>query len=111
MGLSNSVGASTLDILLCLGMPWFIKCIVKIIQTGDTSSSSVNIISEGVIYSCISLLSCVLLLLSVLAIFRFQLGKRFGFTCLIMYIIFVTFSVLTEMNVFFNVNEPLCAEQ
>jgi Ca2+/Na+ antiporter len=110
MGISGSVGANTLDILLCLGMPWFIKCVVKIIQTGDTSNSTVNIISEGVTYNCFALLFCVLLLLAVLAIFRFQLGKRLGFTCLAMYIIFVIFSVLIEMNVFFMVNERLCTE-
>ncbi|GFG35536.1 hypothetical protein Cfor_08272 [Coptotermes formosanus] len=110
MGISGSIGANTLDILLCLGMPWFIKCIVQIIQTGDTSSSTVHIISEGVTYNCFALISCVLLLLAVLAAFRFLLGKCQGFTCLTMYIIFITFSVLMEMNVFFEVNKPLCSD-
>lgn len=25
MGISNSIGSNTFDILLCLGLPWFIK--------------------------------------------------------------------------------------
>jgi hypothetical protein len=108
MGISCSIGANTLAILLCLGMPWFIKSIVQIIQTGDTSSSSVNMKSEGITYNCVALLICVMLLLSVLAIFRFQLEKRQGFTCLIMYITLITFCVLIELNVFFSVNKPLC---
>lgn len=110
MGISCSIGANTLAILLCLGMPWFIKCIVQIIETGDTSSSNVNIISEGITYTCGALLASVILLLVVLAIFRFQIGKRLGFICLIMYIIFITFCVLIEMNIFFIVNKPLCDE-
>jgi len=110
MGISCSIGANTLAILLCLGMPWFIKCIVQIIETGDTSSSYVNIISEGITYTCGAVLISVMLLLVVLAIFRFQIGKRLGFTCLILYIIFITLCVLIEMNIFFIVNKPLCDE-
>lgn len=108
MVISCSIGANTLAILLCLGMPWLIKSIVQIIQTGDTGSSSVNMKSEGITYNCAALLICVMLLLSALAIFRFQLEKRQGFTCLIMYIILITFCVLIELNVFFSVNKPLC---
>ncbi|XP_023715513.1 sodium/potassium/calcium exchanger 4 isoform X2 [Cryptotermes secundus] len=110
MGISSSVGANTLNILLCLGTPWFIKCIVQIIQTGNTNSSAVNIISEGVTYNCFALLSSVLLLYVVIAVFKFHLGKLLGFTCLVTYFIFITVSVLIEMNVFFYVNRPLCAE-
>lgn len=109
MGISSSVGANTLNILLCLAMPWFIKCIVQIIQTGDASTSTVNIISKGVMYNCFSLLAGVLLLYAVIAIFKFQLGKWLGFTCLTTYFIFITFSVLLEMNAFSEVNKPLCA--
>lgn len=110
MGISSSVGANTLNILLCLAMPWFIKCIVLIIQTGDATTSTVTIMSQGVMYNCFSLLSCAVLLYAVVAIFKFQIGKWLGFTCLIMYFIFITFSVLIEMNVFFYVNKPLCVE-
>jgi Ca2+/Na+ antiporter len=110
MGISSSVGANTLNILLCLAMPWFIKCIVQIIQTGDMSTSTISIMSEGVTYNCFSLLACVLLLYVVVAIFKFQLGKCLGFACLITYFIFITFSVLVEMNIFFLVNKPLCVE-
>lgn len=110
MGISCSIGANTLAVLLCLGTPWFIKCIVEIIQTGDTSSSHINIISEGITYTCGTLLVSVTMLILVLAIFKFQIGKRLGFICLIMYIFFITFCVLIEMNVFFIVNKPLCDE-
>jgi Ca2+/Na+ antiporter len=110
MAISCSIGANTLAILLCLGMPWFIKCIVLIIQTQDTSNSVVTIMSDGITYSTSALIICVLLLLAILTAFRFQLGKRQGFTCLVMYIIFITFCVLIEMNVFFVVNKPFCDE-
>jgi Ca2+/Na+ antiporter len=110
MGISCSIGANTLAILLCLGMPWFVKCMVLIIQTEDTSKRNVNIMSEGITYNCGAILISVMLLLLVLAIFRFQIGKRLGFISLIMYIIIISFCVLIEMNVFFIVNKPLCDE-
>lgn len=107
MGISCSIGANTLAILLCLGMPWFIKCLVLIINNENTSY--IKIMSEGITYNCSALLVSVILLLLVLAIFRFQIGKRLGFTFLIMYIIFITFCVLIELNVFFIVN--VCYER
>jgi len=110
MVISCAIGANTLAILLCFGLPWFIKCIVLIIQTEDTSISTVNLVSEGITYNCGALLVSVVLLLLILAIFRFQIGKCFGFTCLIMCIVFITFCILIEMNVFFLVNKPLCDE-
>lgn len=41
MAVSNAVGSNVFDILICLGLPWFIQ--TAIIQPG----SHVNVISKG----------------------------------------------------------------
>lgn len=41
MAVSNAVGSNVFDILVCLGLPWFIK--TAIIKPG----SHVNVISKG----------------------------------------------------------------
>ena len=109
MGISNSVGANTLNILVCLGLPWFIKSIIEIVQTGDPSVSYVQIISEGVTYDCFALLICVLILYFIVLLFRFKLGKKLGLTCLAIYLMCMTLAVLSELNMFFHVNDPLCS--
>ena len=109
MGISNSVGANTLNTLLCFGFPWFIKCILEIANTGDPSNSYVKIMSEGVTYNCVTLMISVVILYIVIILFRFKLGKRLGFTCLASYLICITLAILSELNVFFHVNDPICS--
>jgi solute carrier family 24 (sodium/potassium/calcium exchanger), member 4 len=57
MAVSNAVGSNVFDILICLGLPWFIQ--TAIIAPG----SHVNVISKGLIYSTLSLVSTVIFLL------------------------------------------------
>lgn len=59
MGVSNSIGSNTFDILLCLGLPWLIKSwhFPKI-----PGMYYVNINSSGLTYSAISLFSTLIML-------------------------------------------------
>lgn len=41
---------------------------------------------------------------------KWTLDRRLGLTCLLMYAVFVCFSVLIEFNVFIFVNLPMCRE-
>lgn len=43
MAVSNAVGSNVFDILICLGLPWFIQ--TAIIKPG----SHVNVISKGMV--------------------------------------------------------------
>lgn len=36
MGISNSIGSNTFDILLCLGLPWLIKTLIVPSSSGQT---------------------------------------------------------------------------
>ncbi|KYB27277.1 Sodium/potassium/calcium exchanger 5-like Protein [Tribolium castaneum] len=105
MGISNSIGSNTFDILLCLGLPWFIKATFMPTIAGK---HWVGINSAGIEYSAISLLSSLLLLYLVFAVNKFRLDKRVGRICLLMYAIFLILASLIELNAFFRVNLPTC---
>ncbi|KAJ8688426.1 hypothetical protein QAD02_024221 [Eretmocerus hayati] len=100
MAMSNTLGANTLDILLCLGLPWAIKSFM--------TGRDVTIISGALVYSNLSIILCVVGLYLVTAYFGFVLNKRVGFVCLAMYAVFLVFAVMMELNVFFFVNLPMC---
>lgn len=105
MGISNSIGSNTFDILLCLGLPWLIKSLAFPAVPGN---SWVALNSTGLTYSAISLLSTLCGLYIAFWFNRFKLDWKVGLTCLSMYIAFLTVSSLIELNVFFQVNLPTC---
>ena len=91
MAMSNTLGANTLDILLCLGLPWMIKVIL--------SGKDVQIVSGVITYSVIAIIVCVIGFYSVTAHYKFQLNKRVGIACLCMYLMFLIFAVLIELKI------------
>uniref|UniRef100_A0A1L8DKB0 Sodium/potassium/calcium exchanger 5 n=1 Tax=Nyssomyia neivai TaxID=330878 RepID=A0A1L8DKB0_9DIPT len=105
MGISNSIGSNTFDILLCLGLPWLIKAAFLPIEPGH---HWVGINSAGLEYSAISLLSTLLMLYVTFSCNKFRLDRRVGNICLIMYAVFLILASLIELNVFFRVNLPTC---
>ncbi|XP_049538685.1 sodium/potassium/calcium exchanger 4-like isoform X2 [Anopheles darlingi] len=105
MGISNSIGSNTFDILLCLGLPWLIKSLAFPAVPGERW---VSLNSSGLTYSAISLLSTLCGLYMAFWFNRFKLDWKVGLTCLSMYIGFLTVSSLIELNVFFPVNVPTC---
>jgi Ca2+/Na+ antiporter len=104
MGISNSIGSNTFDILLCLGLPWFIKA--AFLPSNDGHYIAIN--SRGLEYSAISLLSTLLLLYVTFSCNKFKLDRKVGIACLVMYALFLIFASLIELNVFFVVNLPTC---
>ncbi|XP_043286436.1 sodium/potassium/calcium exchanger 3 [Venturia canescens] len=105
MGISNSIGSNTFDILLCLGLPWLIKSSFSPTQPGR---HYISINSGGLEYSAISLLSTLMLLYIAFASNKFQLDRKVGRACLCMYAVFLILASLIELNVFFRVNLPTC---
>nr|CAD7596954.1 unnamed protein product [Timema genevievae] len=103
MGLSNSMGANTLDILLCLSLPWLIKCLLP-----SNPTKSIEIISKGLALNCLFLFGCVFFLFITIYFFKFRMTKKLGVTCFFLYLVFITLATLLEMNVFFDVNPPIC---
>ena len=100
MAMSNTLGANTLDILLCLGLPWTIKVIL--------SGKDVQIVSGAIVYSVFAILICVVGFYAVTAFYGFKLNKKVGIACLCMYSMFLVVAILLELNTFFFVNFPMC---
>ncbi|GLG94208.1 Sodium potassium calcium exchanger 4-like protein, partial [Gryllus bimaculatus] len=100
MGISNSLGANTLDILMCLGLPWFVKTLI----TGEP----VEMVSGALNITCLGLLGLVVIYFITMIIFKFTLTRSLGITYAILYLIYITFSVLIELNIFFEVNPSSC---
>ncbi|XP_043668970.1 sodium/potassium/calcium exchanger 4-like [Vespula pensylvanica] len=105
MGISNSIGSNVFDVLLCLGLPWFVKAAIMPTIPGE---HSVKINSQGLVYSSVSLFSTLFVLYISLACNKFKLNRGIGITCLITYAIFLIFASIVELNIFFVVNLPVC---
>ncbi|CAG5008167.1 unnamed protein product [Parnassius apollo] len=105
MGISNSIGSNTFDILLCLGLPWLIKASLTPAEPGNYW---VKINSMGLEYSAISLLSTLLMLYLTFWFNKFKLDAAVGRACLAMYALFLVLATLIELNVFFPVNVRTC---
>lgn len=105
MGISNSIGSNTFDILLCLGLPWLIKSLAYPTVPGN---HWVEINSSGLSYSAISLLSTLFALYGCLVFNKFQLDWRIGIICAVIYVGYLVLATLIELNIFFVVNLPIC---
>ncbi|XP_045473131.1 probable sodium/potassium/calcium exchanger CG1090 [Harmonia axyridis] len=103
MAVSNAVGSNVFDILVCLGLPWFLKTAVV------SPGSQVKVISKGLTYSTLSLLSTVVFLLVTTHLNGWKLDKKYGVILMVWYIIFITFASLYELNVFGYMNPRECS--
>ncbi|XP_023715511.1 sodium/potassium/calcium exchanger 4 isoform X2 [Cryptotermes secundus] len=107
MGISNSIGSNTFDILLCLGLPWLIKCTFLPATEGN---HYVQINSGGMGYSAILLFSSLLVLYLTFLFNDFKLDKKVGTIFLVVYVVFLIMAALLELNTFFPVNLPVCGQ-
>ena len=97
MGVSNSLGANTMNILLSLGMPWFLKTIVM--GTGDSSFIRIN--SGSIEYTISALVPVAITLYLTLFFNKFKLCRRVGIILLSVYSLCIILAILAEM-VFFE---------
>ncbi|XP_037106721.1 sodium/potassium/calcium exchanger 3-like isoform X2 [Syngnathus acus] len=104
MAISNSIGSNVFDILVGLGLPWALQTLC--IDYG----SIVHLNSRGLIFSVGLLLASVFFTVLGVHLNKWTLDWKLGLACLIMYAIFLCFSVLIEFNVFIFVNLPMCRD-
>lgn len=98
IGVSNSLGANCLAILMSLGIPWLIKNIMNR-NTPDKSFIPLNPYSTE--YNILLLLLAVIALYTVLTISRYQLKRSVGVALFSIYGLIITVAILLEMNIFF----------
>nr|XP_019953245.1 PREDICTED: sodium/potassium/calcium exchanger 4 isoform X2 [Paralichthys olivaceus] len=104
MAVSNTIGSNVFDILVGLGVPWAI-------QTMCVSYGSVVMInSRGLLYSVVLLLGSVALTVLGIHVNKWRLDMKLGIYVLVLYAVFLCFSILIEYNVFTFVNLPMCIE-
>ncbi|MGH0173349.1 UNVERIFIED_CONTAM: hypothetical protein FKN15_078392 [Acipenser sinensis] len=104
MAVSNTIGSNVFDILIGLGLPWGLQTMV--VHYG----SVVKINSRGLVYSVVLLLGSVGLTVMAVHINKWKLDKKLGVYVLVLYAVFLSFSVMIEFNVFTFVNLPMCRE-
>uniref|UniRef100_A0A4W5P397 Solute carrier family 24 member 3 n=1 Tax=Hucho hucho TaxID=62062 RepID=A0A4W5P397_9TELE len=105
MAVSNSIGSNVFDILIGLGLPWALQTLA--INYG----SYIKLNSKGLIFSVGLLLGSVFLTVLGVHLNGWKLDRRLGLVCLLMYCIFLCFSILIEYNVFTFVNLPTCRDR
>lgn len=98
MGVSNSLGANSLAILVSLGLPWFVR---SMFDGGSYTDAFININSVGIEFTILSLILTVAALYLIVSIAGYRLKKSIGFYLFFTYLIFVTFAILVEMDVLF----------
>ncbi|XP_074029477.1 sodium/potassium/calcium exchanger 5 isoform X3 [Leptinotarsa decemlineata] len=96
-GVSNSLGANTMNILYSLGMPWFIKNLVD----GASTARPVKIHSGSIEYTILSLIFVSFCLFTTLACNKFRLSKCTGVVLITIYVTMVVLAILSE-TVFFD---------
>lgn len=101
IGVSNSLGANSLAILMSLGVPWLIR---NIIYHNTPDKSFIVLSSFGIEYTITTLLVAVVLLYAVLAIAKYHLSKPVGFSLLTIYLIFLTIGILMELDIILPAN-------
>ncbi|XP_072480586.1 sodium/potassium/calcium exchanger 4 [Notamacropus eugenii] len=104
MAVSNTIGSNVFDILVGLGIPWGLQTMV--INYGST----VKINSKGLVYSVALLLGSVALTVLGIHVNKWRLDKKLGIYVLVLYAVFLCFSIMIEFNVFTFVNLPMCRE-
>jgi len=104
MAVSNSIGSNVFDILLGLGLPWFLSTTIR----PNGAEPTVHINSNGLMISVsLLLLSLIIVVLSI-HLNGWKLDKRLGIIIMLSYASFLVLSILVETNVFFPVNLPTC---
>ncbi|KAL2099019.1 hypothetical protein ACEWY4_005499 [Coilia grayii] len=104
MAVSNTIGSNVFDILVGLGVPWAIQTMA--VDYG----SAVMINSKGLVYSVVLLLGSVALTVLGIHVNRWRLDFKLGVYVMVLYAVFLCFSILIEYNIFTFVNLPMCVE-
>ncbi|XP_030637857.1 sodium/potassium/calcium exchanger 3-like [Chanos chanos] len=104
MAISNSIGSNVFDILVGLGLPWVLQTLA--IDYGST----IHLNSRGLVFSVGLLLASVFFAVLGVHLNHWTLNRKLGSACLLLYAVFLCFSILIEFNVFTFVNLPMCQD-
>lgn len=90
MIISSALGSNTMDILLCLGLPWLVKCLLPTSMNGGP----IRLQTDSLFFNCMCMIVSVVVLIAMATICGFQLHRPFGFLCLIGLIIVLAILII-----------------
>ena len=90
MAISNAIGSNVFDILMCLGLPWFIKTVI--ISPG----SVVLVQHKGILYSTLTLFTTIVFLIGTAHANSWKMDRSFGIKLIIWYCIAISVASLYE---------------
>lgn len=93
MGVSNSLGANTMNILMSLGLPWFLKTITM----GTNKNSFIRIESGVIEYTIVALIGVAIILFLTLYLNNFQLRRRVGVILSVVYFVCISMAIVSEL--------------
>ncbi|XP_003742185.1 probable sodium/potassium/calcium exchanger CG1090 [Galendromus occidentalis] len=96
------LGANIFEVLIGLGLPWFLQ--TTLIKPGVP----IVLQSSGLVYSTGCVLFTVVLVPTLTCATRGRMNKTFGVILLLWYITFMVSSCLYQMNFFTDINPPSC---
>lgn len=102
MAVCNALGSNIFEILVGLGLPWFLKTVVL------SPGTPAVVQGKGLAYSTACLLSTVVFLLVVTHVNKWRMNRAYGAVLMVWYIAFMVVACLYELNVFEYVNPPSC---
>ncbi|XP_041465072.1 sodium/potassium/calcium exchanger 3-like [Lytechinus variegatus] len=92
MAISHSIGSNLFDILIGLGLPWFIQTVII------DHRSTVTVYSGAISYISMLLLLTVVIAVVLINVCRYRLGKPLGVLFIIFFVIFIIVSIMFELN-------------
>ncbi|XP_076816479.1 sodium/potassium/calcium exchanger 2-like isoform X2 [Clavelina lepadiformis] len=92
MAVSSSVGSNIFDVTIGLPFPWLLASIIEL-------GAPIDVASEGLFCSVILLFAMLLFVVISIAVCRWKMSKKLGVTMLILYVVFLVFSLLLELSV------------
>lgn len=102
MAVCNALGSNIFEILVGLGLPWFLKTVVM------SPGTPAVVQGKGLAYSTACLLSTVLFLLLVTHLNKWRMNRTYGAILMAWYVAFMVVACLYELNVLGYVNPPSC---
>lgn len=88
MAVSNAIGSNVFDILLGLGLPWFIADLVSIKTTVTVKPITLIVVPIVILFAII------LVLVGILSVMKWQLSPKVGYILFGLYGLFITYSLL-----------------
>ncbi len=86
MAISSAVGSNIFNILIGLGLPWFILLVF--------SNKTINVVTKNLNSSVFLLLATVIIVSLILILKKWKINKKYGYILIVSYILYLLFEVM-----------------